>query len=239
MKKEILSICFVILGSLSFAQSSVVKLSKLTPRVTSSVVIDGVATHNYSVGSKIPINGNPFLNEYFTNGVIELKNGDKSEEVLLRYNISSDLFEILRDNDTLTLNRPFAVKYIYLEDKVFFFDPKLRENVERKFNGFFQLRVDGKLSFYIKRRKDLSKDSFVQNYKGGSGSKEFYYIKKKPSFVGKTKYGKAFLISSTRRLLNNLEDHKAEVKAFIKENKTKFRREEDIVEVIEYYNSLI
>lgn len=237
MKKEILFIYFLILGSLSFAQTVTISMPKVV-RVESTVVIDGVTTHNYDVKSKIPINGNPFLNEYFTVGVIELNNGLKSGEVLLRYNISSDLFEILRNNDTLILNRPFAVRYIYIDDKVFIFDPELREDAKRNLNGYFQLRVDGKLSFYIKRRKDLSYDSFVQNYKGGSGSKEYYYIEKKPSFVGKTIEGKAFLLISARSLLKNLKDHKAEIKAFIKENKIKFKRENDIVEVIEYYNSL-
>jgi len=236
MKKEVLFLCFMILGSLSFAQVIKVEVPR-GARAESTDLIDGVATHNYSTKSKIPINGIPFLNENFTSGVLELHDGSKSEEVLLRYNISRDLFEILRNNDTLTLNRPFAVKYVYLDDKVFIFDPKLREDAERIFNGYFQLRVDGKLSFYIKRRKDLSYDSFAQNYQGGSGTKEYYYIEK-VSFVGKSTDGKAFLITSTKSLLNNLKDHKPEVKAFIKENKIKFKKEEDIVRVIEYYNSL-
>jgi len=145
--------------------------------------------------------------------------------------------KILRNNDTLTLNRPYAVKYIYFDDKVFIFDPKLREDAERIQNGYFQLRVDGKLSFYIKRRKDLSYDSFAQNYQGGSGTKEYYYIDKL-SFVGKTTEGKAFLITSTKSILKNLQDHKPEVKAFIKEKKIKIKKEEDIVRVIEYYNGL-
>lgn len=234
MKKEVLFLCFLILTSLSFAQVIKVEVPRGV-RTESTDIIDGVATHNYSSKSKIPINGIPFLNENFTAGVLELYDGSKSEEVLLRYNISKDIFEILRNNDTLTLNRPYAVKYIYLDDKVFIFDPKLREDTERSLNGYFQLRVDGKLSFYIKRRKDLSYDSFAQNYQGGSGTKEYYYIDK-VSFVGKTTEGKAFLITSTKSLIKNLKDHKPEVKAFIKENKIKFKKEGDIVRVIEYYN---
>jgi len=236
MKKEVLFLCFLILASLSFAQVIKVEVPRGV-RAESTDIIDGVATHNYSSKSQIPINGIPFLNENFTSGVLELYDGSKSGEVLLRYNVSKDIFEILSNNDTLTLNRPYAVKYVYLDDKVFIFDPKLREDAERILNGYFQLRVNGKLSFYIKRRKDLSYDSFAQNYQGGSGTKEYYYIDK-ISFVGKTTEGKAFLITSTKSLLNNLKDHKSEVKAFIKENKIKFKKEEDIVRVIEYYNSI-
>lgn len=239
MKNQLLLGCFLFFTCLSYAQVSPITKIEIPrgTRVESTEIIDGVATHNYSSKSTIPINGSPFLNENFTAGVLELYDGSKSGEVLLRYNISKDLFEILRNEDTLTLVRPFAVKYIYFNDEVFIFDPKLREDTERIYNGYFQLRVDGKLSLYIKRRKELSFDSFAQNYKGGSGTKEYYYIDK-VSYVGKTKKGKAFLLNSSKKLLKNLHDYKAEVKTFIKVNKIKFKKEEDIVKVIEYYNSL-
>jgi len=238
--KKLLFISLLFLCFSGFSQQYIQSINVELPRgsrVEYSEVIDGVATHNYSTKNSIPINGSPFLHEYFQNGILELHDGKKSDEVLMRFNIAKDIFEILRKEDTLTLNRPFAVKYVYLDDKTFIFDPKFRKNAERHHNGYFQLSVEGKLSLYIKRRKDLKYDSFTENYKGGSGTKEYYYIDK-VSFVGKTMEGKTFLLTSPKRLLSNLDDHKAEVKAFIKEHKIKFKKETDLVKVVEYYNSL-
>lgn len=237
MKKALLSLIILLLCNYGFSQELRLVEVPRGAKIQTTDVVDGVATHNYSTKSNIPVNGIPFLNELFTSGNLELLDGSKSGEVLLRYNVAKDLFEILRNNDTLTLTRPFAVKYVYLEEKIFIFDPKLREDAERSLNGYFQLRVDGKLSLYIKRRKDLSFDSFVANYKGGGGTKEYYYIDK-VSFVGKSTEGKAFLIVSAKSFLSNLVDHKSEMKAFIKQNKIKFKQEEDLVRLFEYYNSL-
>ena len=240
MKKNILFPAFIFLATFGFSQQYVQTIQIEAPRgsqVESSEIIDGVATHNYSAKSNVPSNGIPFLKENFQVGVLELHDGKTSTDVMLRYNIAKDLFEILRNDDTLTLNRPFAVKYVYLDDKTYIFDPKFRENAERSQNGYFQLKVEGKLSLYIKHRKKLSYDSFTANYKGGSGTKEYYYVDK-IGFVGKSENGKVFLITSTKSLLNNLKDHKTEVKGFIKANKIKVKKETDLVKVVEYYNNL-
>lgn len=239
MKRVIELISFLLLVNTGYAQQILrtVEVPRGSRNQTTEVV-DGVATHNYSTISNIPVNGNPYMKEAFDVGVLELYDGKRSGDVLLRYNISMDLFEILRNSDTLTLNRPFAVQYIYYDDKVFIFDPKLREDVQRKFNGYFELRIKGgKLSLYIKRRKELSFDSFAANYKGGSGTKEYYYINK-TTYIGKNSAGKTFLITSPKSLLKNLSDYKAEVKTFIKQNKLKLKSENDLAKVIEYYNSL-
>ena len=206
-------------------------------RTENTVIVDGVATHSYTSGRKIPINGTAFMDENFKKGVIELKDGRISEDILLRYDISKDAFEISANNDTLSVNRPYQVERIYIDDRVFVFDPKLRPNVERKYNGFFELAIEDKLSLYVKRMKDMSYDSFATNYQGGSGTKEYYYVDK-VSYLGKYKNEKPFLISSKKSLIRNLDDHKQEIKEFIKKNKLRLKKQDDLMAVIGYYNSL-
>ena len=237
MKKTFAFLVFLLSINISFSQNLKTVNVPLGARVKSTEIIDGVSTHNYSDKSSIPINGIPYLKEEFQSGIIELADGKKSDEVLLRYNISKDIFEILRNNDTLTLNRPFAVKYVYLDDKVYIFNPRFLKNSERRQNGYFELRISGDFSLYIKRWKNLSYDSFAANYKGGGGTKEYYYIDKK-NFVGKIADGDPFIISSPRSLLSKLDKHQSEVKSFIKKNKIKLKKESDLVRVVEYYNSL-
>ncbi len=237
MKKVILFLTILLFSDIVLSQD--LKIIKLPEgaRVESTTVIDGVTSHNYSSKSKIRVNGIPFLHEEFFPGIIELNDGRKSNEVLLRYNIAKDLFEILRNNDTLSLNRPDAVKYIYLKDKVFFYDPALREKSEKKLNGYFELLIDGNFSLYVKRYKDLSYDSFATNYQGGSGTKEYYY-NDKIAFIGKSGNGKVFLMNSSKSFLNNLNDHKTEMKIYIKDQKINFKKEDALINLVEYYNKL-
>ncbi len=235
MKKLFILLSLSLFSVFSFAQRVI--YLPFDSHVKSTDIIDGVSTHNYSAKSSIPINGTPFLHETFQMGFIELPDGKKSNNVMLRYNIAKDVFEILHKGDTLTINRPFAVKKVDLGNQVFIFNPKLRENTERKENGYFQVLVDGKLSLFLKRYKELFYDNFAANYKGGSGTKEYYYIDKK-SFVGKTKDGKAFLITSAKKLVSKLPDHKVEMKSFVKSNKIKSKKESDLTKFVNYYNSL-
>lgn len=236
MKKSLL-FAFLILNYFGYSQNLRTVEVPRGSKVESTQIIDGVSTHNYATKSNIPINGTPYLKNDFLPGVLELHDGKRSDEVMLRFDIAKDMFEIIRENDTLTLNRPFAVKYIYLDDKMYFFDPKLRPDAPRKQNGYFQLARKGKLSLYVKIVKDLSYDSFANNYKGGSGTKEYYYVEK-VSYVAQFNEGSPFLITSSKKLLAHLDDHKSEVKQFIKENKIKFKKEEDLIKVVEYYNNL-
>lgn len=204
----------------------------------SKEIIDGVTTHNYVNETNIPINGSPYLKDNFLPGILELNDGSKSDKVPLRYNIASDAFEVIQNSDTLSLNQPYKLKKVIYDDKVFIFDPFLRANPERKYNGFFQLKVDGKLSLYIKRNKDLLYDSFVSNYQGGSGTKEYYYVDK-VSYIGKIGDRSGFLIKSKRSFLNQFDaEDKTEIKSFIKKNNIKFKDEKDLVKLVKFVNSI-
>jgi hypothetical protein len=237
MKKVLLS-GFILLMYLSgFSQDLKIIKVPQAMHTESSVVIDGVTTHNYSTGKTIPVNGTPFLNEKFSPGILELHDGKKSEEVMLRYNIAQDLFEIFRGKDTLTINRPYDLKAVYFMDKTFIYNPKLRTDAERKQNGFFEVLVNGDFTLYKKRNKDMSFDSFAGNYQGGAGTKEYYYVDK-IAFVGKTPKGNVFLMNSSKSFLKNLNDHKPEMKAFIKAQKIKFKKEADLIKLVDYYNQL-
>lgn len=201
-------------------------------------VVDGITTHNYSKKNKIPVNGTPYLNEKFLPGVLELKDGAKSDEVLMRYNIASDAFEVIQDSDTLILNQPYKLNQIRYDNKIFIFDPLMRADAERKYNGFFQLLLEGKLSLYEKQRKDLKFDSFTPNYQGGSGTKEYYYVDK-TSYVARFQDGSGFLLNSKGSFLKYVDSkYKSQVKSFIKQNRIKFNSQSDLIELVKYVNSL-
>lgn len=237
MKGVVSTIFLMLLVSLvGMAQEIRTVAVPLGARPESKTIIDGVTTHTYS-SSAIPINGNPYLKKKFSPGIIELYDGSKSDEVMMRYNIARDVFEVIQGNDTLTLNQGYKVKRIYYDDKVFIYDPEMREDSDRKFNGFFEVCEEGDLTLYRKWYKDLLYDNFVSNYQGGSGTKEYYYADK-TNFVGRFKDQKGFLLNSAGSFLKRTDKDKKLLKTYIKENKIKFKNEDDLKELVEYYNSI-
>jgi len=232
-------VCFVLMLIYFGSQAQDLKTVEvpLGARPESKKIVDGVTTHTYSNSAAIPINGNPYLKKKFSEGIIELYDGSKSDEILMRYNIARDVFEVIQGNDTLTLNQGYKVKHIFYDDKKFIYDPEMRENSERKYNGFFEVCEEGELSLYRKWYKDLLYDSFVGNYQGGSGTKEYYYVDK-TMFIGKIKDQKGFLFKSKNKFLKNIDKDKKIVKDFIKQNKIKLKNEEDLVKLVEFYNNI-
>lgn len=209
----------------------------LGARAKSKKVIDGVTTHIYSQGKKIPVNGNPYLNESFMPGILELHDGSVSEQVPMRFNIADDTFELIFNNDTLALNQPLKVNRIYYNGAVYIFDLAMRDNHERKYNGFFQVLVEGDFSLYVKKAKEIEYDNFVSNYQGGSGTKEYYYVDKL-SYIGRFKGRTGFLINSKRELLKYLAEKKPSIKTYFKNQKIKVKNEDDLIALVKYYNSL-
>ncbi len=237
MKNFIILFSIILLSGNLYAQDLKLAILPSGARVESTTIIDGITTHSYSSHNKIPINGTPFLFDDFKSGTLELKDGKSSQEVPLRYNVYRDVFEIKYNSDTLTLNRPFDVKYIHLDSKIFFYDLYFTESGSGKRNGYFEIVIEGKLSLYMKRNKDMSYDSFVATYKGGGGTKEYYYVDK-ISYFCRTDNGEPFLFRSSKSFLNGLTENKKEMKTFIKSNKIKFKKKDDLVSLVEYYNSL-
>lgn len=206
-------------------------------RTESKMLIDGVITHIYSSDKKIPINGNPFLNETFIPGILELHDGSVSDQIPMRLNIADDAFELIFENDTLFINQPLKVKQIFYNDAVYVFDLAMREDKERKYNGFFQVLVEGDFSLYAKYVKEIEYDSFVSNYQGGSGTKEYFYVEK-VHYIGRYQGRSGFLIKSKRQLLKYLDKEKPSVKAYFKDHKIKIKNRADLIALAKYFNSL-
>ena len=238
MKGIILFFTFFVISLACFAQDlKTVEVPRGVQR-QSMQIVDGITTHNYTSGSRVPVNGNPFFKKEFSPGILELVDGSKSDEIPLRYNIATDAFEVIQNVDTLSLNQPYKLKQIVYDNRIFIFNPSLRTKAERKFNGFFEVLVDDDLSLYKKRNKDMVYDSFTTNYQGGSGTKEYYYVDK-ISYVGKFADKSGFLINSKKSILEQVDSSKKSlVKSFIKKNKIKFKSEEDIVKLVQYINTI-
>lgn len=179
------------------------------------------------------VKGTPYLDKLFKIGTVSFntKNEVKS---LMRYNIFRDYFELLdKDQKQTILQKKHTIEVI-LEKKTYQFIEYLNKGETK--TGYLTPLSSGKTVLYSKINKKMSEYSSPDNgYQTFSSPKfidEFdYYIKKFNEPAKKVKLNK-------KDVLFNIEDKFTVLKAHVKENKLRLKTEEEVIQLLAYYDSL-
>jgi hypothetical protein len=191
--------------------------------------------------------GSPYLDEDFTKGVIVDDKNETNNAAYLRYNSYNDIFEIklnLNSDAVKSLQRTSNYKYILNgETYILINSPKVINKFHyRNGNGYVvELKATDNLSLYKR---------YAKQYKKGREAKSNYDAVKPARLDTKITYifkfqGEKYVTVEPhkKKVLDAFDEHKKEIKNFIKENKIKFRggneeEERDLIKVLDYYNSL-
>lgn len=193
------------------------------------------------------VRGTPYLNEDFVKGIIVDVKNDNTIAAFLRYNSYNDVFEIkgdLNSNDVKTLERTPNYQYIVNGEKYVLINAPVVINKYhyRKGNGYVvELKETENISLYKRYAKQYEKGKkAISNYDVDKpaqlNTKTAYFFKFKDRYVPVEPHKK--------RVLDAFTDHRKDIKKFVKENKIKFRggtegEEEDLIKVMNYYNTLL
>ncbi|QBA64922.1 hypothetical protein [Muriicola soli] len=186
------------------------------------------------VNSGLPDNvqGSPYANEEFVLGKVYAK-GQDPYNGLLRYNAYQDGIEMKTDKGVITL-----LKREYLSAMI---DGKLYRIENYKNNGairktYFVEMNKGHARLLLKQgKKFVEEQSATSSYSRDKPAKfedeNSYYIitEGNPGIEVKLR---------SKDIIAALPDHKKEVEAFAKKNKLKMKTEEEVIQVMAYYNSL-
>lgn len=188
-----------------------------------------------------------YLFPAFARGTLKMKDGT-TRNLLLNYNTVSEKFVIKQNNDLYDLAETNPVDTILMETKRFV-----------PFNEIFlEVLVDAPVSLYIQNKCNLtepgspagygstSKTSSIQSYSSYSTAGKMLNLEL-PSDLEVTPAQVFWIrqgddlnsIMSKKQLLKNLPDNNAEIDKFIKDNRLKTNNPEDLIRIIEYYNSFI
>jgi len=186
------------------------------------------------VNSGLPANvqGSPYANEEFVIGKVFV-NDDKPYNGILRYNAYQDGIEMKTENGIITL-----LKRDYLSaqiaDKLYLIENYIKNGAVRK--TYFVELSKGKARLLLKQGKKFVEERLATS----SYSKD-----KPPKFEDENSYyiiteGNAALEIRLRAkdVINALPDNKKELTAFVKKNKLKLKTEAEVIQLLEYYNSL-
>ena len=231
MKKAFyLPLLFIIsIYSISFSQQA------------TKITLDSEYLANKTVNlNKDPNNytGSPYYNTQFSTGHI-YKNGRLiAANKKVRYNAYKDIFEIKNDlnpksNIVNTIARKSSISIKIGIQEYHFFRPSEKNNL---YGYFIVLLKNDNLSVYKKIKKkytpsqeatssmDTNIAAFYKEYS------ILYIVNANGYFIEVPKSKKA--------KIDLFENHKKEVKTFIKENKIKLKKEKDFIKLVYYYNSL-
>jgi hypothetical protein len=199
--------------------------------------MDGIKTFYYSDPASYTI-GDPYLDENFDKGEIYFYDSTVLVDIYLRYNVFQDKMEVLYEGDTFGIQPSYKIVGLKLGDRTFVNSLRYDEFTKQFDYGYFQELVDGKTLLLKRYEKTKTYSSFANNYTGG-GDKNFHYHDKTFLYY-KVGPESAIKIKKSKKKFFKMFDDKSDlIEEFTEENNLSFRKEEDLIEIFEYYNTLL
>ncbi len=178
------------------------------------------------------IEGTPYLNDEFSPGNVILNDSTIYKDIPLRYNAYSDQMEFKHSNGVvLILDKAGSYKEVQIGEKRFVYTTLSCE--KNKFTGFFEILVKGKATLFKKYTVNITDPQPAQPFKDPVPAQ--YQFKPESYYI--VMDDKTISVSNEKSLLNDLSD-KGGLAAFIKKNKLKTRKQEDLAEIVQYINSI-
>ena len=180
-----------------------------------------------------PTVGSQYLNEIYQEGTAII-DSSKEENRLMRYNAYTDEMEFLskeqkplrllkRENIEVILNgKKYQVLYYNFKNKIA--------------KGYFNPLNEGEVVLYLQPKKRLSMaeapDNGYDDLAPAKYENKFeYYLKNGDKPITKVEINR-------KAILNQLGDRREAIKSYIKENKLRLSKLEDVIEVLNYYNGI-
>jgi hypothetical protein len=178
------------------------------------------------------IKGTPYMNDTYEEGVVFLEKN--KFKVPARYNAFKDLMEYQQSGRAMVLDPSPTVKKVRLQNTTFVVEKLVLEG-KPKF-GYLMLLDSGKAMLYSRK---------VVNYlpakKGGNldGTDQVAEFKRVPDILY-VKVGTSELheVKNLKSLLAGFPDKQEELTRFAKREKISPRKEDEVVKLVKYYNSL-
>ncbi len=198
-----------------------------------SILQDPMSSRIFNIEKYAEIRGTPFLTDKWTRGSVTTSRGIY-ENLELKYNVydnalffnkNEEAFELQDDIVSFTLMHKSGTSGEYSTYKKGIEGPGLSAQ------QFVQVLAEGRIDLYRLDLKHVSEMSevnagMVKTFTGGIK----YYAKKDKAVT--------LIRADKDSVLLLVPDKSDQVKEFITSNKISFRKEEDLIKVLKYYNSL-
>ncbi|MDX2414372.1 MAG: hypothetical protein QNK33_04210 [Bacteroidales bacterium] len=176
-------------------------------------------------------NGSPYLNDSFVPGFIEMKDGKRYKNILLRYNIHNDQVEFESEGETMAIDNPDRIARVRIDKQEFYYF-SFYENKELK-KGYLEMLRDGKYALYLRHRVILKAGSDAGAYQ--EATQPTFHLQKPAHFIAR-KDSNPVKVKSTDDILSAYKDLEEPLKKYAGKKNLKLKKEEDYINLIDYLN---
>jgi len=238
--KLIIVMGIVLIFSQSFAQDPTKGINQ--PIFASHEASEGTNQNTLTSGgssstkSKIEgTTGNAYLNGDWQEGTITMKDNTVITGNKYRYNIYTQQMQFISNEDTMALANPEATKSIQFADRVFVYTNFYSQGELKQ--GYFELLNEGEcclLKRWVVSYHLVEGEAYQSSMASGNDA----FIRECACFL---KFGNNPAIALEHRkkdFLNCFEEDSDHMGAYMKIGKLKHKDQEDLVEIVSYYNHI-
>jgi hypothetical protein len=201
--------------------------------IAGTVWLVSIATTNAQVTTAdATIKGTPYLKEAYEEGLIVYANN--TIKVPARYNVFKDLMEYQQSGRALVLDPNVSIKKVQLHNATFVVDKYVADGKTKL--GYFALLDSGKVTLYAKKSVSYLAPQKGRALDGGDQPAEFKKIA--DTFYYKIGNNTLQEVKNVKTMIASFPDKQDELTTFVKKEKISPRNEEELIQLVKYYNSL-
>jgi hypothetical protein len=177
--------------------------------------------------------GTAYLYDDWKPGYVVLQDNSRIDDLKFRYNMYFHQMQFIHEEDTLAFSDPEEIRFLIIENqKMIYTDFEKNGNFDK---DFFSVLHEGRCSLL---QRNLVKYHQASDPDNPNCQKDIYinccelYLKKGENVARP-------ILCSKKGILNAFTDKREEIKTFMKSNNLSAKNKSDLLEIFEYYNTLI
>jgi hypothetical protein len=187
-----------------------------------------------SFSEKSDILGSPCENAAFISGDVYVNRNQHYTDIPLRYNIYTNQIQFRKPTgEIFEISPPEIIDSVFIGKSRYTYYSYQSGSKTQK--SFFKVLTSGNPTLLLKMNIVLKEAEKPGAYKDAVPAS---FERMQDDFYLADNTGDAIKFSGKKDFLEILPSHKTESEQFIKQNKTKFNRQEDVIKLMEFYYSL-
>ncbi len=180
------------------------------------------------------IQGSPYLNDEFIKGTIYTTSKIQFQDIPLRYNIYNHNLEFQTpENKVLAMAAPEVVEKAIFGEFTMTYIPYISSKKIRR--SFFNVIEEGKVCLYSQPEVVYQEPTKAGAYKDPEPAR---FNRRPDSYFIRIGLEAAVRVGNKKELIALFPEFQEEIATFVKKNKIKANKEEDLQKLVQYYNSL-
>ncbi len=194
---------------------------------------DDVNFRKMTIADFEEIQGSPYLSESFQPGAIHFRNGQVYSAIPLRFNIYLNEIQYQADEGIYTLTNNQAIDFLVIGRDTLVYE-RYDKGEEAHFYYFSRL-VNGATALLKKMNVELVE---AQPAKPMLDPVKAHFKQLAPSYYVKLKEGVILPVKSIKKLAASFDKHQSAVKDYAKKNRISPHNEQELTNLIHYYNQI-